>query len=104
MGADFLREIQVHHDMNLELELLTKKFYMLIYSCLLVKQKLSWLKMWNEYDVLKISQAQVFKLIIRQMVTQGNLLASCILFMDDHFFFIFSQGCSPSYFALVLVT
>jgi hypothetical protein len=24
--------------------------------------------------------------------------------MDDHFFFIFSQGCSPSYFALVLVT
>jgi len=39
--------------MNLEFKMLTKKFEMLAYSCVLVEQKLSWLWVWNEYVVLK---------------------------------------------------
>jgi hypothetical protein len=40
LGVDFVREIHVHYDMNLEPEMLTQKFQMLAYSCVLVEQKL----------------------------------------------------------------
>jgi hypothetical protein len=52
LGANFLREIQVHYDMNLELEMLTKKLQMFAYSFVSVEQKFLWLKMWNEFVVL----------------------------------------------------
>jgi len=37
LGSDFLKKIQVHYDMNLELETLTKKLQMFTYSCILTE-------------------------------------------------------------------
>jgi hypothetical protein len=52
LGVNFLREIQVHYDMNSKLKMLTKKFQMFAYSCVSAKQKFLWLKMWNGFVVL----------------------------------------------------
>ncbi len=53
LGLDFFKEIQVHYDMNLEPKMFMKKLQMLTYSCVTPQQKLSWLKTWNESNVLK---------------------------------------------------
>jgi hypothetical protein len=37
MGSDFLKEIHVHYDMNLQLEMLTKKLQMFTYSYVSIK-------------------------------------------------------------------
>jgi hypothetical protein len=39
--------------MNLELEMLIEKLQMFAYSCIPTEQKLSWLRMWNDYVVIK---------------------------------------------------
>ncbi len=39
LGADFLKEIQIHYDMNSEPEMLTKKLQMLAYSFIPAEQK-----------------------------------------------------------------
>jgi hypothetical protein len=53
LGVDFLKKIQAHYDMNLELEMLTEKLRMFTYSCVSIVQKLLWFKMWNEFVVLQ---------------------------------------------------
>ncbi len=53
LGLDFFKEIQVHYDMNSEPKMFTKKLQMLAYSCVTPQYKLSWLKTWNESNVLK---------------------------------------------------
>jgi hypothetical protein len=70
---------------------------MFVYSSVLAKQKLLWLKMWSEFVVFrkaKNSPSLGFMTPNSTMVAQGNLPALGILFLDDHFFFIFSQRCS----------
>jgi hypothetical protein len=52
--------------MNSKLEMLTEKLQMLMYSCVSIEYKLSWLKMWNKSIVFKeakkIPQVWVFLL------------------------------------------
>ncbi len=43
LGPNFLKEIQVHYDMNFELEMLVEKLQMLVYSCV-SRELLNWLK------------------------------------------------------------
>jgi hypothetical protein len=63
LGVDLLREIHVLYDMNLKLEMLIEKLQMFAYSCVSVKHKLLWLRMWNETYFTRgqnIPQAWVF--------------------------------------------
>jgi hypothetical protein len=53
LGVDLLKEIHVHYDMNSERKILIEKLQMLTYSFVSTKQKLSWLKMWNESVILR---------------------------------------------------
>ncbi len=52
-GMDFLKEIQVHYDMNFKLEMLIEKLQMLAYARVFLEQKLTWLKQWNESSVIR---------------------------------------------------
>jgi hypothetical protein len=44
LSPDFLKEIQVHYDMNLEPEMLIEKLQMLAYSYVIPQHKFFWLK------------------------------------------------------------
>jgi hypothetical protein len=72
-----LHEIQAHYD-NLELEMFTEKLQMFMYFVLSKEHKVSWLKQWKESRILKeakkLPKIGIFKLSIRQMVAQGNIL------------------------------
>jgi hypothetical protein len=94
LGVEFLKEIQVHYDMNSEAKMLTKKLKMPTYSHGLVEQNCpSWrcgmnMLLWRR---ARNSQAWLFLLPIRQMVAQCNFLALGILFLDAIFFSFFSK-------------
>jgi hypothetical protein len=44
LGLEFLQLVQLHHNMNLDPDLMTKKLQMLVFSQVSNKQKVSWLK------------------------------------------------------------
>jgi len=47
LGLEFLKQIHVHYNMNLDLEMFVEKLHMLAFAHVTKKQKVSWLKLWN---------------------------------------------------------
>jgi hypothetical protein len=52
LGPEFLEQVHVHYDMNLDLKMLTKKLQMLVLAQVTNEQKAYWLKQWNQSLVL----------------------------------------------------
>jgi hypothetical protein len=53
LGPEFLKQIQVHYDMNSEPKMFIEKLQMLASTQVSNEQKVSWLKLWNQFGVLK---------------------------------------------------
>lgn len=52
LGPNFLKEIQVHYNMNFKPEMFIAKLQMLVFSCLIPYHKFVWIKQWNKSSVL----------------------------------------------------
>ncbi len=102
LGAYFLKEIQVHYDMNSEPEMLTEKFQMLTYSCVLAKQKFLWFKVWNEFVVLheskKFPKPKFFSSQFNKWLHKATFWHKVFYFQMTffHFFLTHSLFCSCS--------
>jgi len=44
LGFEFLQQVQVHYNMNLDLEMMIEKLQLLVFSQVSNEQKVSWLK------------------------------------------------------------
>ncbi len=53
LGNKFLEQVQMHYDMFSKLEIIIQKLQMLVTSYVNSKQKVKWLKQWNEPIVAK---------------------------------------------------
>ncbi len=48
VGLEFLKEIQIHYDMNLEPKMFVEKLQMLVLTCVSIDHKFLKLQQWNQ--------------------------------------------------------
>jgi hypothetical protein len=89
LGVDFLREIQVHYDMNLEPKMLTKKLRMLAYSYVSIEQKLllQWrLAIWETCFFQKFKPKDgIWRIKIWEQQFKNKKVVKWILYMYSNY-------------------